>query len=160
MENINVKINDIEYNIELNEYINITKFSKEGRVVLDKKYDKIKKRLYNNIINVTKLKDGLIRKYQFYTELEMEVFIKYLTDKNMPYIIYYPIMHPKGEVYKYKLTDKSYKIYFYRNEGVPEKNYLSKSQDMYIEVYKGFVNLSLFRYSNIRLLNPKYGIYL
>jgi len=159
-KNFNVEINNKKYFIEFTKEptrykplnISITRYYKDKSFLFEQKqYYKIRRRLYNNIICINKLKDGLIRKYRVYNEFEIEVLQKYLTNKN---ILFRIIEKTSSYIRKYNISDKSYK-YCYYNDGYPEKNKVYKSTCLYIEIYKGYVNLK-----NKNNFQYKYGIYL
>ena len=55
-----------------------------NELILERKmFYNYRRRIYNNIMNIQKLGDGLIRKYQIFNELELETLAKYLTDNNI-----------------------------------------------------------------------------
>jgi hypothetical protein len=138
--------------------LSITRYHK-GHILLfeQKKYYHIRRRLYNNIICINKLKDGLIRKYQVFNEFELKALEKYLTNKNILFRICEETISYKK---KYKMLDESYKYYLHYRDDYPEDKKIFKHVKIYIEVYKGYVNLAEIkdRYYNIN--EYKYGIYL
>jgi hypothetical protein len=136
-----IEIDDIKYIINFNE--------KPDKIYKNKLPNHIYKtfiRIYNNISCINKLRDGLIRKYQLYNKLELEVLIQYLKNKCILFrIIEENIYYTR----KYSIFDKSYKFCFDYKVIKPTK--------MYIEIYKGFINLTEIKYNkNVY----KYGIYL
>jgi hypothetical protein len=114
-------------------------------------YYRIRRRIYNNICCINKLKDGLIRIYEIFNELELEILAKYLTDKNILFSIC-----EKNLSYTqiYNLDDRGYRFNF-DNRTYPEFNKIYKPRKLYIKVYKGFINLVKKQSKEY-----KYGIYL
>ena len=115
----------------------------------------LRRRIYNNIINIQKLGDGLIRKYQIFNELELETLAKYLTDNN----ILFRILEKNTsftELYDY--NEKGYK--YMNPREYPEFNKVYKPNKLYIQVYKGFINIADYTCEELRDLEYKYGIYL
>jgi superfamily I DNA and/or RNA helicase len=128
---------------------------KECTTLLEyKKYYHIRRRIYNNIVCINKLRDGLIRKYQVHNELELKVLEKYLKDKN---ILFRIIEECSSYTRKYNISDKDY-MFCFSGFGCdyPEENKVYKNRRLYVEVYKGFVNLTEIKDRN----QNKYGIYL
>jgi hypothetical protein len=170
--NFDVEINDVKYFIEFKKEDTIFKKSldlsitryREGIIgsafLLEyKRYYRIRRRIYNNIICINKLKDGFIRNYEVFNELELKVLAKYLTNKN---ILFRIIEKNPSYTRKYNMIDKHYNSckYCFRENGYPEENKVRKPSKLYIEVYKGCVNLreNKYKYSNINEF--RYGIYL
>ena len=165
MDNFEVEINDVKYLIEFEKEdtifkkpldLSITRYHKGITFLLEyKRYYNIRRRIYNNIICINKLRDGFIRNYEVFNELELKVLEKYLTNKN---ILFRIIEKNPSYTRKYNMIDNSYKYWMWLS--YPEKNKVLKPSKLYIEVYKGFVNLTEIknRYSNKNEF--RYGIYL
>ena len=165
----NVEINDVKYLIEFEKEdtifkksldLSITRYHKGTAFLLEyKKYYRIRRRIYNNIVCINKLRDGFIRNYEVFNELELKALAKYLTNKN---ILFRIIEKHPSYTRKYNMLDKHYNSckYCFRENGYPEENKVPKPSKLYIEVYKGYVNLTKIkdRYSNKN--GYKYGIYL
>jgi hypothetical protein len=131
--------------------------TKEIATLLEmKKYYRIRRRIYNNIVCINKLRDGLIRNYEVFNELELKALAKYLTNKN---ILFRIIEKNPSYTRKYNMLDNSYK-YWLCGYRYPEENKVLKPCKLYIEVYKGYVNFTEIkdRYTNKN--KYKYGIYL
>jgi len=167
--NFEVEINDVKYLIEFEKEDTIFKKSldlsitryREGIIgsafLLEyKKYYHIRRRIYNNIVCINKLRDGLIKKYQVFNEIEIEVLRQYLTNKN---ILFRIVEKTTSYTRKYNMLDNSYK-YWLCEYRYPEENKVLKPCKLYIEVYKGYINLTEIkdRYSNKNEF--KHGIYL
>jgi len=168
MENFEVDIDNNKYLIkfenEMTKYkslkLSITRYEQDTILLLEmKKYYKIRRRIYNNLININKLKNGKIRRYQVFNKLELEIIIKYLITKNILFrICEQNISYER----LYHMLDKSYKFCFSMNEYYPENNKVLKNTKLYIKVYKGFINLTEFRDNKISCnhYTHKYCIYL
>ena len=134
--------------------LSITRFNYHDCIpflLVEELYYHIRRRLYNNIICINKLKDGLIRKYEVFNQFELEALKQYLTNKNILFSI---IENNPSYTRKYNMLDKTNKYCFQEN-GYPEQNKVCKPSKLYIKVYKGYVNLS-----EIKEIKHKYGIYL
>lgn len=163
INNFKVEFNDIKYIIkfdENNDKIYITQYNGYKTFLLENKKYNI--RIYNNINCINKLRNGLIRKYQVHNLFEIEVLSQYLTNKNILYRIIeknmsftrkYVSEHLLGKIY-----DKSYKYCF--NINYPPYDKIIKPNKLYIEVYKGFINLTDIKYRYSKSIDYKYGIYL
>ena len=167
--NFEVEINDVKYLIEFEKEDTIFKKSldlsitryREGIIGSAflfeyKRYYRIRRRIYNNIVCINKLRDGLIKKYQVFNEIEIEVLRQYLTNKN---ILFRIVEKTTSYTRKYNMLDNSYK-YWLCEYRYPEENKVLKPCKLYIEVYKGYINLTEIkdRYSNKNEF--KHGIYL
>jgi len=96
--NFEAEIDDMKYFIKFENEATIFKKSlklsitryHEGRTFIleEKMYYHIRRRLYHNIMNVNKLRDGLIKKNQVFNRLDVELLKKYLTDRNILFRIY------------------------------------------------------------------------
>jgi hypothetical protein len=145
-------------NLSITRNISYAKFGgeiKEDTQLLERKqYYRIRRRLYNNTVCINKLKDGRIKKYQVFNELELKVLEKYLTDKN---ILFRIIVDCGSYKLKYNVSDNGYKFYFSNTRCYyPEENKVYKSYLMYVKVYKEYVNLLEVK----DRCQSKYGIYL
>lgn len=172
--NFDVEINGINYFIEFKKEdtrfkkpldLSITRY-REGIIgsafLLEyKKYYHIRRRLYNIIVCINKLRDGLIRNYQVFNEFEIEALRQYLTNKNILFriVITNTLLLKYINTRKYNMLDNSYK-YWLCEYRYPEENKVLKPCKLYIEVYKGYINLTEIkdRYSNKNEF--KHGIYL
>jgi len=120
------------------------------RNIISKTYDileqkKFRRRIYNNIINILKLKDGNIKKYQVYNELELYALINYLKNNNILFRI--------SDDYN-RLYNDTDKLFFVNGYEKPEYN---KLYNINIIVYKGFVKLNSYKDNSDKI---KYKIYL
>jgi hypothetical protein len=164
MEYFRATIRNIDYLIEFKEEatkfkplnIQVTRYHLGSVFLLEqKKYYNIRRRLYNNITCINKLRDGSIRKYQVFGEFEIEVMKQYLTNKN----ILFRIIEGTTSYERIYISDNSCKNCFCQG-GYPENNKVYKFANMYIEVYKGFVNCSKPQHRYNKEKPFKYGIYL
>jgi hypothetical protein len=130
--------------------------------------------LYNILKNIEKLSVGKIKKYQIFTQLELEILCHYLKSKNILHTIQLNTCFQtnKGnKIYNYnilydeyieKLT--TYKTYFRQNGMDYERNKIINYYQLYIQVYKGFINLFDKKYMYQKSENPvempKYGVYI
>jgi len=117
------------------------------------------KNIYHIIQNIEKLSYGKIKKYMIFTQLELEILCDYLKKNNILHRI--KIQYDKDKTYdRYFSYDEYYFIdkgmYFNRTGSNYETNKIMNIFELYVEVYKGFVDLC--KKSDIK--NPKYGIYL
>ena len=164
MNNFEINISDIVYKIkfekELTRFkpleISISREQNSKIYFLEtKKYNKVRRRIYNNLVNITKLSDGLIKKYSIHNELELELLAKYLSDNNVLFRIQQETTSFKR---LFKPNDKSYKFVFKSNENYPDRNYVFSHLKVYIIVYKGFVEITNENYKET--LEKKFKIYL
>jgi hypothetical protein len=126
-------------------YINIychNIITKTNNILEQKKF---RRRIYNNIINILKLKDGNIKKYQVYNELELYALINYLKNNNILFRI--------SDDYN-RLYNDTDKLFFVNGYEKPEYN---KLYNINIIVYKGFVKLNSYKDNSDKI---KYKIYL
>lgn len=132
-------------------------------ILEQKYYNRIRRRIYYNITNIDKLKDGKIRQYQIFNQVELEVLAKYLTDKKILFRIYAETVYYKT---LYCSSDKlSYNSYFRdpdNKEHLPDKNRVNPLNKIYIRVYKGFHEINELKktFGTIIPLKYKYTIYL
>jgi len=199
MEDFKININDITYQIKFENQktmfkplnLSISRVHHDVITILEKKkYNKIRRRIYNNIINVDKLKDGKIRNYQVFNTIELETLAQYLSNKNILFRILNRIRdepcfldddysdenkvcdRQKTNVQVYKTYDKS--CFF--DVGYPDENKVSRHRKVYVRAYKGYTDLTEYStrrkayikaYADpaenlpfIKWTKPKYGIYL
>ena len=152
--NFEAEIDDMKYFIKFeNEEtifkkplkLSITRYHKGRTFILEgKMYYRIRRRLYNNIMNIYKLADGLIKRYQVFNRLDVELLKKYLTDNDILFRIY----EQTGSYTKEYKDDRLYSKRY--SDCYPEEAKISKNIKVYFKVYKGFVNLMEMkhRYSN------------
>ncbi len=147
MEPIEVIIDKIKYSVVTNDNISkhckpihcsLYRTDKNGTSVLEtKKYNRIRRRIYNNVLNISKLSDGKIKMYPVYSKLELEILKKYLTNRHTLFGICIA-----GASYKniYNAADdiNRYFVGYYP----PEDNKVMRTFKMYVVVYKGYVNMT------------------
>ena len=134
----------------------------DNQLILIKCKTNMIKNIYHIIQNIKKLKSGRIKRYRINCELELEIICEFLKNHNILHTIL--IIYPRikcinyNVLYdEYKEKYNLYKTYFNRNGFEYEKNKISAGYEMYINVYKNFVNL----YEITNPINiPKYGVYL
>ena len=121
------------------------------------------KNIYHIIQNIEKLKEGKIKKYRIFSQLELEILCDYLKKNNILHTIiivgsgeHRIVMNKNLSYDQYRENFNVYKAYFGRDGENYEKNKILHCFELYIQVYKGFVDLN--KYSGIE--KPKYGIYL
>jgi len=148
------------YNIELSKsksdfsFIVLNKLTIKNRYNMEIGSKKLNQRTMNNILNIEKLKDGLIKKYQVHNVLELEIIKKYLMDNNILFrigILYNNNQFAHGKICR----NNNYLQIDYKT--IPEHNKLFNT---YIVVYKGFVDLTGKNQYNENIINRKYKIYL
>jgi len=140
------------------------KFTDNEKVYMSNEFrsNHMVKNIYHIMKNIEKLNDGNIKKYNISSQLELEVLCDYLKKNNILHTIYIDNLSliKKGKnncLYDdYKQHYNIYKPYFNHDGPNYEKNKM-KVFKLFIQVYKGYVNL-LFRKSDIEI--PKYGIYI
>ena len=133
----------------------------------DKYYNRIRRRIYHNLANIDKLKEGRIRQYQVFNQLELEVLAAYLCEKKILFRIYAETVYYKT---LYESKDKAdYNAYFcypvnkaYNRNYFADENNVNPLNKMYIRVYKGFheLNEAIKTCGKEKALENKYGIYL
>jgi len=145
------------YNIELSKrnvgFIVLNKLTIKNRYNMEICSKKLNQRTMNNILNIEKLKDGLIKKYQVHNVLELEIIKKYLMDNNILFRI--GILYNNQFAHGKICRNNNYLQMDYKT--FPEHNELF---DTYIVVYKGFVDLTGKNQYNENIINRKYKIYL
>lgn len=122
-----------------------------------------KRRVLNIISNIDKLKDGKIKKYQIFTKLELEVICDYLKKKQQLHTISI-VLSKDSKCSKPIIKDiydelkKRENLYFNPITDDLEKSKICDKYHIYIDVYKGFVNLTAETKCQIK--NIKFGIYI
>jgi hypothetical protein len=96
----------------------------------------------------------LIKRYQVFNRLDVELLKKYLTDNDILFRIY----EQTGSYTKEYEEDRCYRKRY--SDCYPEEAKISKNIKVYFEVYKGFVNLMEMKYRSFSKNDYKYGIYL
>lgn len=162
--NFHVEIDDMKYFIEFEKEetmfkkplnLSITRYQKGKIFILEEKmYYRIRRRLYNNIMNIYKLADGLIKRYQVFNRLDVELLKKYLTDNDILFRIY----EQTGSYTKEYEEDRLYRKRY--SDCYPEETKIPKNIKVYLEVYKGFVNLMEMKHRSFSKIDYKYSIYL
>jgi len=129
----------------------------------EKYYNRIRRRIYHNLVNIEKLKAGRIRQYQIFNQLELEVLAAYLCEKKILFRIYAETVYYKT---LYKATDTAdYNAYFcdpLNKEILPDRNKVKPLNKMYIRVYKGYheLNEAIKTIGYQKAMEYKFGIYL
>lgn len=121
------------------------------------------KNIYHIMQNIEKLKEGKIKKYQIFSQLELEILCDYLKKNNILHTIKIgsrlKMVFNKNLSYdEYKEQINVYKSYLGRDGENYEKNKILHCFELYIQVYKGFVNLCQNLDANIE--RPKFGVYM
>lgn len=109
------------------------------------KNHKISKRLYYILDNVKKMKDGKIREYMIFNELEIEVLSRYLSQINVSHVFYISneTENIKLDLKKFKDDINTYSDYFMRRRDKKiEYNKINNNYKLKIKIYKGYDNLS------------------
>jgi hypothetical protein len=108
--------------------------------LLDEKYCKVRRRLYNNIVNIEKLKDGRIRDYQVHNELELITLINYLNKNDILFRVYENKKRSHISFYSdyYMICPLSSETYHPINH---------KLHSIYIRVFKGYINIHRYNHS-------------
>jgi hypothetical protein len=122
-------------------------------ILEEKRFFRMRRRIFHTISNINKLQDGKIKQYQVFNRLELEVLKKYLTDKN------YTFRLVSNERIYNKNDTSSYTYDFRCNSEYPEYNHVLKNVKLYIKVYKGYVDLTEAK-SYTDALENKYKIWL
>ena len=127
------------------------------------------KNIYHIIQNIEKLKEGKIKKYRIFSQLEVEILCDYLKTNNILHRIkiestrFRCIINRNLSYDEYK---KNYYAYFRQNGKNYEKNKILDCFELYIQVYKGFVNLYQRKYLcqnsdvDADIERPKFGVYI
>lgn len=130
------------------------------------------KNIYHIMQNIEKLKEGKIKKYKIFSQLELEILCDYLKKNNVVHTIkivackFRCVINKNFSYDKYKENYDVYGAYFRQNGKNYEKNKILDCFELYIQVYKGFVNLYQRKYLyqnsdvDIEIERPKYGVYI
>ena len=130
------------------------------------------KNIYHIIQNIEKLKEGKIKKYKISSQLELEILCDYLKKNNILYTIKIAgsklrmVFNQNLSYDKYKEDFNVYRAFFGRDGENYEKNKIIDCFELYIQVYKGFVNLYqrkyLYHNSDVdaKIERPKFGVYI
>lgn len=141
-----------------NKFLELNKFYKNAGFVSNttkcyiynnKKYNKLGKHICSIIDNINKLSDGKIKKYQIFNKLQLEFICKELTKQKILHTINieskpaHPALSYNKLYTKYKEDEKQLWFNGYWDNISDELEYskICKTKNMYIKVYKGFVNL-------------------
>ena len=122
------------------------------------------KNIYHIIQNIEKLKEGKIKKYLIFSELELEIICDYLKKNNILHTINIVgsklkmVMNKHLSYDKFRENFNIYRAYFGRNGENYERNKILGCFELYIQIYKGFVNLCQNLDANIE--RPKFGVYM
>lgn len=141
--------NDIKYSLTFQPNKNkfsLDKYQNEKMIYSSKeKNHKISKRLYYILSNIKKMKDGKIREYMVFNELEMEVLSRYLSKYNITHKFYIQnkTINEIINMNKFRNNVKYYSNFFIRrrNEKI-EYNKIKPETPLKIKIYKGFNDLS------------------
>ena len=130
------------------------------------------KNIYHIMQNIEKLKDGKIKKYRIFSQLELEILCDYLKKNNIVHTIkivdckFRFVINKNLSYDDYREQLNVYKTYFDRTGVDYEQNKILGCFELYIQVYKGFVNLHQRKYLyqnsdiDIEIKRPKYGVYI
>jgi len=130
------------------------------------------KNIYHIIQNIEKLKEGKIKKYRIFSQLELEILCDYLKKNNILHTIKIVgsdlnwCINKNLSYDKYRENFNVYSKYFGQDEQNYEKNKILHCFELYIQVYKGFVNLYqrnyLYHNSDVdtNIERPKFGVYI
>ena len=130
------------------------------------------KNIYHIIQNIEKLKEGKIKKYRIFSQLELEILCDYLKKNNILHTIKIVgsnlnwCINKNLSYDKYRENFNVYSKYFGQDEQNYEKNKILHCFELYIQVYKGFVNLYqrnyLYNNSDVdtNIERPKFGVYI
>lgn len=130
------------------------------------------KNIYHIMRNIEKLKEGKIKKYRIFSQLELEILCDFLKKNNIVHTIKivsckFRFVINKNLCYDdYRTQLNVYKTYFNQSGVDYEQNKILDLYELYIQVYKGFVNLHQRKYLyqnsdvNIEFERPKYGVYI
>jgi hypothetical protein len=124
----------------------------------------IVKNIYHIMRNIEKLKEGRIKKYTISTQLELEILCDYLKKNNILHMIKISAGSKLRSVIDKRLSYDEYREkqepYFGRDVENYEKNKILGCFELYIQVYKGFVNLSQNSNVDAEIERPKFGVYI
>jgi hypothetical protein len=126
-------------------------FKDRVTILEEKRFFRMRRRIFHTISNIDKLRDGKIKQYQVFNRLELEVLKKYLTDKNFTFRLV-------SNERIYNKDTSSYTYDFRCNREYPEYNPVLSNVKLYIRVYKGYVDLT--EVENTDALENRYKIWL
>jgi len=130
------------------------------------------KNIYHIMQNIEKLKEGKIKKYRIFSQLELEILCDYLKKNDIVHTIkivackFRCVINKNLSYDDYREQLNVYKAYFDRTGVDYEQNKILGCFELYIQVYKGFVNLYQRKYLyqnsdvDIEIERPKYGVYI
>ena len=130
------------------------------------------KNIYHIMQNIEKLKEGKIKKYRIFSQLELEILCDYLKKNDIVHTIkivackFRCVINKNLSYDDYREQLNVYKAYFDRTGVDYEQNKILGCFELYIQVYKGFVNLYqkkyLYQNSDVDadIKKPKFGVYL
>lgn len=130
------------------------------------------KNIYHIMQNIEKLKEGKIKKYRIFSQLELEILCDYLKKNDIVHTIkivackFRSVINKNLTYDEYREDFNVYKSYFKQNGVDYEQNKILGCFELYIQVYKGFVNLYQRKYLyqnsdvDIEIERPKYGVYI
>jgi hypothetical protein len=130
------------------------------------------KNIYHIMQNIEKLKEGKIKKYRIFSQLELEILCDYLKKNNIVHTIkivsrkFRCVINKNLSYDDYIESLNVYKTYFNQSGVDYEQNKILGLYELYIQVYKGFVNLHQRKYLyqnsdvDIEIERPKYGVYI
>jgi len=132
----------------------------------------IVKNIYHIIQNIEKLKEGKIKKYNIFSQLELEILCDYLKKNNILHTIKIVgsglrmALNKNLSYDEYRENFNVYRSYFGRDSESYEKNKILHCFELYIQVYKGFVNLYQRKYLyknsvvDADIERPQFGVYI
>jgi hypothetical protein len=130
------------------------------------------KNIYHIMQNIEKLKEGKIKKYRIFSQLELEILCDYLKKNNIVHTIkivsckFRCVINKNLSYDDYRTRLNVYKTYFNQSGVDYEQNKILGCFELYIQVHKGFVNLHQRKYLyqnsdvDIEIERPKYGVYI
>lgn len=124
------------------------------------------KNIYHIMQNIEKLKEGKIKKYRIFTQLELEILCDYLKKNDIVHTIKIVACKFRCVINKnlfyddYREKLNVYKPYFNRTGIDYEQNKILDCFELYIQVYKGFVNLYQNSDVDADIERPKFGVYI
>lgn len=163
MNNIKIYTNyNIIYEIDVSNIFSLYKYKNDKLIYSSKcRNNRVAKNVYFILDNINKLSEGKIKKYQIFNKLELEFICNHLSVKKILHTIMIKLKNQNKWLCNtsydnFKNTDK-YNIYFTNLADDIEYNYILRTYDLYIVVYKGFVNLTENYSQNIKY---KFKIYI
>lgn len=127
--------------------------------------NKIAKRIFVNLDNINKLSNGKIKLYHIFNKLELEIICNYLLKKNILHTIKIKLKTSCDSIdnilyLNYKKSEDKFNHYFNNYIDDLEYNKIYNNYELYIQVYKGFVNLLEPNIKDNKITNYKFGIYI